>query len=66
MKKLINTVASLAVAAMSTMITVMGAAWILGDCQYIFKIFGVTMIAAGIYGLAYNYIRTNEQSYIEQ
>lgn len=66
MKKLINTVAGLAVAAVSTMVTVMGIAWIQGDCQDIFKIFGVVMIVAGIYGLARNFIKTTDQSYTKQ
>ena len=66
MKKLINTVTGLVVAIMSTMVAVMGIAWVYGDCQDIFKVFGVIMIVAGIYGLARNFIKTNEQSYTKQ
>ena len=66
MKKLINTVTGLVVAIMSTMVTVMGIVWIRGDCQDIFKVFGVIMIVAGIYSLARNFIKTNEQSYTKQ
>lgn len=66
MEKLINTLTSLTVAAMSTLVTLTGIAWVRGDCQDIFKVFGVVMIVAGIYGLAHNFIKTIEQSYTEQ
>ena len=65
MEKLINTVVSLITAAMYTLVTLMGIVWVRGDCQDIFKFFGVVMIAAGICGLAYNFIKTIEQSYTE-
>ena len=66
MKKLINTVAGLAVAVMSTLVTLMGITWMRGDCQDIFKVFGAVMIVVGIYSLARNFIKAAEQSYTKQ
>ena len=66
MKKFVNTLVGLVVAMMSTVVTVMGIAWIQGDCQDIFKFFGVVMVIAGIYGLAHNFIKVNEGAYVEQ
>lgn len=65
-EKILNTVVSLTVAAMSTIVTAMGITWVRGDCQDIFKFFGVILIVAGIYGLARNFINTNEQLYTKQ